>query len=313
MSAAGGAPAALNWRLRLMQRMLYGQNVDRSVKARARVGLAILVFSIGYAVIAGRLIQLAAAPDSQTVRRTADAVSTSRPDILDRNGEILATDIKASSLFGEPRKIIDVDEAVELLTAVLPDLDAAELRERVSSRKGFVWLKREITKKQQQEIHGLGIPGIGFLTENRRVYPNGAEVSHLIGHVNIDNQGIAGIEKWLDGRGLADLHMAGLAVDRMDKPVELAVDLRVQHALRDELMAAREKYRAIAAAGLVTDVRTGEIIAMVSVPDYDPNNPKEANDPTRINRLTTGVFELGTTIKALTLEMALDTSKVSMS
>jgi cell division protein FtsI (penicillin-binding protein 3) len=303
----------LNWRLRLVQRLLYGQKVDRSVKSRARVGLAILVFLIGYAVIAGRLIQLAAAPDSQTVRRTADAVSTSRPDILDRNGQILATDIKASSLFGEPRKIIDVDEAVELLTAVLPDLDAAELRERLSSRKGFVWLKREITKKQQQEIHGLGIPGIGFLTENRRVYPNGAEVSHLIGHVNIDNQGIAGIEKWLDGRGLADLHMAGLAVDRMDKPVELAVDLRVQHAMRDELMAAREKFKAVAAAGLITDVRTGEIISMVSVPDYDPNNPKEANDPTRINRLTTGVYEMGSTFKALTIAMALDSGKVSLS
>jgi len=305
-------PAALSWRRRLMQRLLYGRNVDRSAKSRARVGLAILAFSIGYAIIAGRLIQLAAAPDNQTVRRTADAVSTSRPDILDRNGEILATDVKAASLFGEPRKLIDVDEAVELLTAVLPDLDATEVRERLSSKKGFVWLKREITPKQQQEIHGLGIPGIGFLTENKRVYPNGAEASHLIGLVNIDNQGIAGIEKWLDGLGLADLHMAGLAVDRMDKPIELAVDLRVQHAMRDELLAARDKYKAIAAAGLITDVRTGEIISMVSVPDFDPNNPKEANDPTRINRLTTGVYEMGSTFKALTLAMALDSGKATL-
>ena len=313
-SAVKAAPqeSAPAWRRRLMQQLLYGRNVDRSVKSRARVGLAIVVFSIGYAVIGGRLIQLAAAPDNQTVRRAADAVSTSRPDILDRNGEILATDVKAPSLFGEPRKIIDVDEAVELLTAVLPDLDATELRERLSSKKGFVWLKRDITRKQQQEIHALGIPGIGFLTENKRVYPSGAEVSHLIGLVNIDNQGIAGIEKWLDARGLADLHMAGFAVARMDKPVELAVDLRVQHALRDELMAARDKYKAIAAAGLISDVRTGEVISMVSVPDFDPNKPKEANDPTRINRLTTGVYEMGSTFKALTLAMALDSGKVTL-
>ena len=313
-SAVETAPqeSAPGWRRRLVQRLLYGRNVDRSVKSRARVGLAIVVFSIGYAVIGGRLIQLAAAPDNQTVRRAADAVSTSRPDILDRNGEILATDVKAPSLFGEPRKIIDVDEAVELLTAVLPDLDATELRERLSSKKGFVWLKRDITRKQQQEIHALGIPGIGFLTENKRVYPSGAEVSHLIGLVNIDNQGIAGIEKWLDARGLADLHMAGFAVARMDKPVELAIDLRVQHALREELMAARDKYKAIAAAGLITDVRTGEVISMVSVPDFDPNNPKEANDPTRINRLTTGVYEMGSTFKALTLAMALDSGKVTL-
>jgi cell division protein FtsI (penicillin-binding protein 3) len=301
------------WR-RFMRSLLYGRDVDRGAKARARVGLAIFAFSAGYAVIILRLISFATVPDSHLVRRVvvADAVATARPDILDRNGEILATDVKAPSLFGEPRKIIDVDEAVELLTAELPDLDATELRERLSSRKGFVWLKRDITPKQQQEIRRLGIPGIGFLTENKRVYPNGAEVSHLIGHVNIDNQGIAGIEKWLDGRGLADLHMAGFASDRLQKPVELAVDLRVQHALRDELMAARDKFKAIAAAGLVTDVRTGEIVAMVSVPDYDPNSPREANDPTRINRLTTGVYEMGSTFKALTLAMALDSGKITL-
>ena len=106
-----------------------------------------------------------------------------------------------------------------------------------------MWLKREITPPQRTSIHRLGLPGIGFLSENKRVYPNGAEVSHVIGHVNIDNQGIAGIEKWLDKSGLADLHLAGLATDRLQKPVELAVDLRVQHAMRDELIAAREKYQ----------------------------------------------------------------------
>jgi cell division protein FtsI (penicillin-binding protein 3) len=243
-----------------------------------------------------------------------DAVATARPDILDRNGDILATDVRMPSLFGEPRRIIDVDEAVELLTATLPDLDAAELRERLSSKKGFVWLKREITPQQQVAIHKLGIPGIGFTAENKRVYPNGPVVSHLLGHVNVDNQGIAGIEKWLDGRGLADLHMLGFATDRMQKPVELAVDLRVQHALRDELSLARERFNVkVAAAGLVIDVRTGEVIAMVSVPDYDPNDPRQALDPTRINRLTTGVFEMGSTFKALTVAMALDSGKVSLS
>jgi cell division protein FtsI (penicillin-binding protein 3) len=273
-----------------------------------------MAFGLVYAVIAIRLVSFAVAPDNHPTRRTAnaDAVSTARPDILDRNGEILATDVKTPSLFAEPRRLIDVDEAVELLTAVLPDLDAAEARTRLSSKKGFVWLKREITPKQQREIHRLGIPGVGFLRENKRAYPNGAEVSHVIGHVNIDNQGIAGIERWLDSHGLADLHLAGFATDRQQKPVDLAVDLRVQHALRDELMVAREKFKAKAAAGTVTDVRTGEILAMVSVPDYDPNNPGEANDPTRINRLTTGVYEMGSTFKALTVAMALDSGKIGL-
>jgi cell division protein FtsI (penicillin-binding protein 3) len=301
------------WRRRLVRNLLYGTSVDRSVKARARIGLAIVVFGVCYAVIAGRLVMYAAT-DNTTVRRpySADAVATARPDILDRNSEVLATDVRMPSLFAEPHRIIDKDEAVELLATVIPDLDVAEVRERLSSRRRFVWLRREITTKQRQEIHRLGLPGIGFMHENKRVYPAGPLVSHLLGHVNIDNQGIAGIEKWLDSRGLADLHLAGLARDRSQQPVELAVDIRVQHALRDELVKARTKYKALAAAGLVLDARTGEIVSMVSVPDYDPNNPREALDPSRINRLTTGVFEMGSTFKALTLAMAIDSGRMNL-
>jgi cell division protein FtsI (penicillin-binding protein 3) len=302
------------WRQRLIRSLLYGRNVDRSAKARARVGLAMVAFAVIYAVIGGRLVMFALVGDSHGGRRTAalDAIATARPDIVDRNGEVLATDVKAPSLFAEPRRIIDKDEAIELLTATLPDLDTAEVRDRVSGKKGFVWLKREITPLQQQEIHRLGIPGIGFLRENKRVYPTGAEVAHLIGLVNIDNQGIAGMEKWLDTNGLADLHRAGFATDRLQRPVELSVDLRVEHALRDELLMAKEKYKAKAASGLVSNVKTGEIVAMVSLPDFDPNNPREAHDPERINRLTTGVYEMGSTFKALTLAMALDSGKATL-
>jgi len=301
-------------RRRLLHRLLYGRNIDRGAKARARVGLAIVAFAAVYAVIGVRLVALAVMHDPHGTRRgmAQEAVATARPDILDRNGEILATDVKAPSLFADARKIVDVDEAVELLSATLPDIDAGEARERLASKRGFVWLKREITAKQQIEVHRLGIPSLGFLDENKRVYPNGREVSHVIGHVNIDNQGIAGIERWLDTRGLAALHMAGLATDRLQKPVELALDLRVQHALRDELLIALDKHKAKATAGIVTDVRTGEVVAMVSAPDYDPNNPREALDPTRINRLTTGVYEMGSTFKALTVAMALDSGKVSL-
>jgi cell division protein FtsI (penicillin-binding protein 3) len=315
MSAIPAAkPKETRWQ-HWLRSILYGQDVDRNLKAKARLGLAIFAFAAIYSVIALRLVMFAAVSDGHGARRSvgADAVATSRPDILDRAGQILATDVKTPSLFAEPRKIIDVDEAVELLTAVLPDLDATEVRERLSSKRGFVWLKREITPQQQGEIHRLGLPGVGFLTENKRVYPNGPVVSHEIGHVNIDNQGIAGIEKWLDGQGLAALHMAGLTTDQVQRPVKLAVDLRVQFALREELIAAREKFKAIAAAGIIADVNTGEIVALASEPDYDPNNPREANDPTRLNRLTTGVYEMGSTFKALTLAMALDSGKVSLS
>src|SRR6202165_22212 len=127
-------------RERLLYRLLYGRAADRSAKAKARVALAIAAFAAVYAVIAARLVMHAVAPDVHVARRSTaqDAVATARPDILDRNGEILATDVKAPSLFAEPRKLIDVDEAVELLTAVLPDLDAGELRERLASKRGLL-------------------------------------------------------------------------------------------------------------------------------------------------------------------------------
>jgi cell division protein FtsI (penicillin-binding protein 3) len=310
-AAPAGVRPVEPWRQRFIRSLLYGRNVDRAAKARARVGFAILAFVAVYAIIAGRLVMFAIGADAHGAHRTAaqDAIATARPDIVDRNGEVLATDVKAPSLFAEPRRIIDKDEAIELLTGTLPDLDTGEVRDRVSGKKGFVWLKREITPSQQQEIHRLGIPGIGFLRENKRVYPTGSEVAHLIGLVNIDNQGIAGMEKWLDNNGLADLHRAGFATDRLQQPVELSVDLRVEHALRDELLKAKDKFHAKAASGLVSNVRTGEIVAMVSLPDFDPNNPKEAHDPDRINRLTTGVYEMGSTFKAFTLAMALDSGK----
>jgi cell division protein FtsI (penicillin-binding protein 3) len=295
-------------------KILYGTAVDRPAKARARIGLAIVAFAAVYSIIAARLVMFALASNSHATHRvvSSDAIATARPDILDRNGIVLATDVRVPSLYAEPRRLIDIDDAVERLTADLPDLDGAELRERLSSKRGFAWLRRDITPEQQREIYRQGLPGIGFLNENKRDYPDGAEISHLIGHVNIDNQGIAGIEKWLDGQGLAALHMAGLATDRLQNPIELAVDLRIQHVLHEELAAARTKFGALAAAGLVLNVRTGEVLAMVSEPDYDPNNPREALDPSRINRLTTGVFEMGSTFKAFTVAMALDAGKVTL-
>jgi cell division protein FtsI (penicillin-binding protein 3) len=316
-TARPDAPARASaepWRRRFTQALLYGRNVDRDKKAKARLGLAILAFSLVYLIIAARLLLYGIAPESHVARRAvnSDALATARPDILDRNGNVLATDVLTPSLFAEPRRIIDADEASELLVAVMPDLASTDYRERLASKRGFVWLKRDISAKQQREVYKLGVPGVGFLNETKRTYPKSAEASHVLGYVNIDNQGSAGIEKWLDSNGLADLHRAGFASDRNQAPIELSLDLRVQHAVRDELIWARDKFKAQAGAGIVADVRTGEIVAMVSVPDYDPNNPHDAVDPTRINRLTKGTYEMGSTFKALTLAMGLDSGKVKL-
>jgi cell division protein FtsI (penicillin-binding protein 3) len=287
----------------------------RTDKSRARVALVMICFTGLFAIIAGRLVMLGVQPDVERSARGAASseIGAVRPDILDRNGEILATDITMASVFAEPRNIIDPDEATELLTAVFPELDATQLRDELSTDRGFIWVKREITPRQQAEVHALGIPGVGFLPENKRVYPNGVAAAHVLGFANIDNVGIAGIEQWIDAQGLV---LKGEDIPPGEtpelEPVRLSIDLRVQHAMREELVAAMEKFSAIAAAGLVLDVRTGEVISLVSLPDFDPNVPTDALQPDRINRINVGVYEMGSVMKAVTTAMALESGEFTI-
>jgi cell division protein FtsI (penicillin-binding protein 3) len=278
-----------------------------------RMRLLAIAFLGLYLVICGKLVYLGLKPEPTTIRRAVEAAAAARPDILDRNGEILATDVKTMSVFAEPRRIIDKDEATELLTAVLPDLDARELRERLGSKKGFVWVKREVTPHQRDEIFHLGLPGVGLLAENKRVYPNGPIGAHVLGYANVDNAGIAGIEKWIDGQGLGDLHGAGfnLAADDL-RPISSSLDIRATHALRDELEKGIAHFKAKAGAAAILEVNTGEVIALASLPDYDPNKPTDALDPLHINRMSVGVYEMGSTFKSLTIAMALDSGKINL-
>src|SRR6185436_9131573 len=169
-----------------------------------------------------------------------------------------------------------------------------------------VWLKREVSPAEREAIHALGNPGIGFRMETRRVYPMGKLAAHVLGYVDLDSKGIAGIEKYLDDRGA--LYTASLAEPetRSAMPATLSLDVRVQHALTDELTRAIVKYRAKAGGGVILDAGTGEILALVSLPDFNPNSQKRVFTTDQMNRMTTGVFELGSVIKAVTFAMALD-------
>lgn len=287
----------------------------RADKSRRRIRFVAAVFALLYLAIGVRLVYLGSLrqPPPRAKSSSSDTISETRPDILDRHGRILATDVKVTSVYAEPRRIIDVDDAVDQLTGVLPDLDPRELTERLSSHKGFVWVKRDITPKEHDEVFRLGLPGIGFLPENRRVYPNGAIASHVLGFTDIDNKGIAGIEKYIDEQGLTALNSFGFRMLPEDlKPVVLSIDLDVTHAVRDELAKGIEKFKAKAGAAAILNVNTGEVIAMSSLPDFDPNHPVEASQPNRINRMTVGVYEMGSTFKALTLAMALDAGVITL-
>ncbi|MEO6394384.1 MAG: penicillin-binding protein 2 [Devosia sp.] len=292
---------------------LDGTRKERGNLTRGRIRWVTAVLVLVFGVVAGRLIQLGiTVHDTAIEGRERDAITASRPAILDRNGLELAVDIRVPSLFAEPRRIIDVDEAVEKLSSVLPDINKDWLRGRLTGEEGFVWIKRELTPALQEKILQLGIPGIDFVMESKRFYPGGTESSHILGAVNIDNQGIAGIEKDMDDENVALLQSLGLARGNELAPVNLSIDLRVQHVMHDVLTDALTRYQAIAAAGVMMDIQTGEIVALVSLPDFDPNNPVTALEKDRFNRITSGIYELGSTFKTITMAGALDSGLVKI-
>lgn len=293
---------------------LDGARKVRGNLTQARIRWMVLAMLMGFGLVGGRLVQLGmVVPDSTIEGQARDVITATRPPILDRNGLEMAVDIRVPSLFAEPRRIIDVEEAVQKLRTVLPDLDESWLRNRLTGDKGFVWVQRELSPVIQDRVMRLGIPGIDFITESKRFYPGMNEASHILGSTNIDNQGIAGIEAHMDGENVALLQDLGLARGNALAPVELSVDMRVQHVMHEQLIDALERYKAVAAAGVMMDIHTGEIIALASLPDFDPNQPASALVKDSFNRITAGIFEPGSIFKTVTMAGALDSGAVSVS
>ena len=218
----GGSPIALD-----------GARKSRGNLTRNRIRWVILALVLVFGTVAGRLIQLGSVVTETTIEgQERDLITASRPALLDRNGLEMAVDIRVPSLYAEPRRIIDVEEAVQKLRTVLPDLNEDWLRKRLTGDKGFVWVKRELTPAIEDAIFALGLPGFDFVQESKRFYPGAREASHILGATNIDNQGIAGIEKYMDDENVALLQSLGLARGNELAPVNLSIDLRVQYALR---------------------------------------------------------------------------------
>lgn len=293
---------------------LRGVKSSRALVTRRRVSIMTILIAAGFAIVGFRLFQIGttATPDATIEGRTVSEIEASRPTIMDRNGLEMALDIRVPSLYAEPRRIIDVQEAVTALRSVLPDLDETWLTNRLTGDRGFVWVRREITPQIRDRVMRLGIPGIDFLTESRRFYPAGTQVAHVMGSVNVDNQGIAGIERAIDDAGLAALHDVGLARAQELEPVRLSIDMRVQNIVHGQLLDAIQRYKSIAAGGVVMDARNGEILAMVSLPDFDPNIPATALEEGRFNRITAGNFELGSVVKAVSFAATLDSGAVTL-
>jgi cell division protein FtsI (penicillin-binding protein 3) len=286
--------------------------VKEEVWLLGRVGptrsvITTLCLVVAFAAIIARLTAFgfSAQPDHGIADTPLVGTSLHRPTVVDRNGQILATDIRAASLFADPQRVVDLDRTVEELQGVLSDLDGHLLRKRLGLGGRFAWVKRELSPRQQAAIHELGLPGLSYITEHHRVYPAGRTAAHVLGFVDIDNLGLAGVEKYIDQS--PHMLMVSSGNRQAKEPmVELSIDLGVQHALREELTAAMQRYQASAAAAMVMDVDTGEILGMSSLPDFDPNHRGQALNKARYNRLLTGVFELGSIFKLFTITAGLD-------
>jgi cell division protein FtsI (penicillin-binding protein 3) len=228
------------------------------------------------------------------------APTAARADIMDRNGNLLATSLATSSVYADPKLIIDPREAASRIAAALPDLNAKELLAKLSGDRRFVWVKRNLPPRQQAAVHRLGIPGIYFEREEKRFYPNANLTAHVVGYSGVDNAGLAGLEQHFDKRLRGD----------SGTPLQSSLDLRLQHVLKKELTATMEEFRAIGSAGIIFDVNTAEVLAMVSLPDFDPHEPDHSVGDARFNRNTLGVYEMGSTFKIFNSAMSLDSGRV---
>lgn len=282
-------------------------DAPRRLAGQNRIRLISVIVGLAFLTIGGQLTRLTVFPKLEEEAPRAEVQDRlPRPDIIDRNGVLLATDVAVASLYADPSKIIDIDEAVELLTATVPDLDAKELRRKLTASKRFAWLKRQVSPEERDAVYNLGIPGVGYVNERRRVYPQGRLGAHVVGYVDLDTKGIAGIEKYLDGQGA--LYTASLAqpTEHKTAPAQMSIDIRVQAAMIDEITQAITKFSAIAGGGIVMDINTGEVLSLVSLPDFNPNQEKKNFTKDQQNRMTSGVYELGSVIKAVTFAMAFD-------
>jgi cell division protein FtsI (penicillin-binding protein 3) len=235
--------------------------------------------------------------------------AVSRPDALDRHGRILASDIRVYWLFADPSQVLDADETVERLSRVIKGGELEGLHDKLRSPSRFVWVKRGLTPRDARAVHNLGLPGLYLLQEPQRVYPAGVTAVHVLGHTNVDNEGLAGIEKYMDAQPDAVAPAGELGARQRMK---LSLDLRLQYALHEELTTAKDRFQAKGVGGIVLDVQSGEVLAMAGLPDYDPNRREDALVKGLHNRFYYDAYELGSVFKAFTVAMGIDAGTVHM-
>ncbi len=266
-----------------------------------RLHVVIICFTIAFSLVTIKLIKVSTKGKESLVNNER-SMYVSRNEIVDRNGSILAVDLGIVSLYAIPKLIFDPNYAAEKLVKIFPDLKKEELKKILSNGKNFAWIKRNITPKQQYEVNNLGIPGLEFEKGSKRIYPQGNLFSHVLGYVDTDGNGLAGIEKQFDS----------VLKDSKNGKMQLSLDVRVQSIVHDELIKSINEFRAKGGVGVVIDANNGEMLSMVSMPDFDPHYPNRAKPEQMFNQVSLGVYEVGSIMKGITIAMALEDKAVTL-
>ncbi|MEI6281483.1 MAG: penicillin-binding protein 2 [Alphaproteobacteria bacterium] len=271
--------------------------------SRRRIALVMIAFGLAFFVMGIGATHQALFSGNSAEFSGASASPYARAALTDRNGALLAVDLPHYQLYVDPREVWDVQGTQQALAAILPQAQAKRLNKALTGTKR-AFVIGGLTPDQRTAIHDLGLPGLSFEDDERRVYPLGNTASHLIGFSDSAGSGLAGAEKALD----ADVRKAAVT----GGSVPLSLDLRVQAALEDELRKAANQFTVRGAVGLITDVHTGEILALASYPDFDPNNAGAADPNALVNRVAQSVFEMGSTFKIFTVAQGLDSGTVRL-
>ena len=276
---------------------------DRAVDdTRLRIFLVLCLFAFGFMFVGLKAGQKALFSGIEPDDEAPPVAAQARADLVDRNGELLAVDLTHYGLYLDPRDVWDAGETRASVLRALPHLSPERLDRALKSRRRE-YLVGGLTPAERERVHDLGLPGLDFQEESRRAYPLGATAGHLLGYADVSGRGLAGAERALDPR----VRAAGVGGGQ----VQLALDLRVQAALEDEMRRGMVEFQAKAVMGVVTDLKTGEVLALSSLPDFDPNAPGAADPAALTDHVAASVYEMGSTFKMFAFAEALDSGKVT--
>ena len=288
----------------------YTTESDNVLTCRSRIIISLFFFAAAYIALSFRVAYVCLNSGINIDTAISEQIAgdeirfknpVKRADILDRNGEIIATSLPTVNLYANTKQIKNPQDVAEKLNFIFPDVTYERFLALLERNGAFIYLKRNLSPAQQSQVNNLGIPGLEFENCEKRIYPHKNLFAHILGNTNVDNEGISGIEKYMNER-----------LTTSTKPLTLSVDLGIQNKIRDELVEGVKHFKAAGAAAILMDVSSGQVVAMASVPDFDPNENLQIEERAMFNFATKGIYEAGSVFKVFNTALSLESGKVKV-